>query len=182
MLVAIAQTSADWRSQRMQIYLSRNWGRTWTPSTAPKLQWQAIASSADGSQLVAVVANGGSIYTSADSGDTWVLSSAPRVNWSSVVSSADGCKLVAAIDSGGIYTWQTTPHPVLNVTRIGTNLLLSWIIPSQPFVLQENADLTTTNWTDATSAPVLNLTNLQNQVTLPLPAGSRFYRLRAAFD
>ena len=90
--------------------------------------------------------------------------------------------MVAAANGGGIYTWQTTPHPVLNVTPSGANLLLSWIIPSQPFVLQENADLATTNWTDVASAPVLNLTNLQNQVTLPLSAAHRFYRLRAVAD
>lgn len=86
--------------------------------------------------------------------------------------------MVAAANGGGIYTWQTTPHPVLNVTPSGTNLVLCWIVPSQPFVLQENADLTTTNWTDVATAPVLNLTNLQNQVTLPLPAANRFYRLK----
>jgi hypothetical protein len=80
---------------------------------------------------------------------------------------------------GGIYTWQTIPKPVLNVAPSGSNLLLSWTVPSRLFALQENADLASTNWTDVASAPVLNLTNLQNQVRLPLPADNRFYRLRA---
>jgi hypothetical protein len=31
---------------------------------------------------------------------------------------------------------------------------------------------------DVTNVPVLNLTNLQNQVTLPLSADSSFYRLK----
>jgi hypothetical protein len=45
-------------------------------------------------------------------------------------------------------------------------------------VLQENSDLATTNWTTLTNIPALNLTNLRNELILPLPAtGSAFYRL-----
>jgi hypothetical protein len=50
-------------------------------------------------------------------------------------------------------------------------------VPSTSFVLQENSDLTTTNWTTVTTPPTLNLTNLQNQVMVPVPTGNRFYRL-----
>ncbi len=133
---------------------------------------------------MAVISNfpqGGLIYTSTNSGATWKSNNVPSLSWRAVASSADGCKLVAVAD-GGIYTWQTTPHPVLNVTQSGASLVLSWIIPSQPFVLQENADLAATHWTDVAGAPVLNLTNLQHQVTLPLSAACRFYRLRATTD
>jgi hypothetical protein len=56
--------------------------------------------------------------------------------------------------------------------------LISWVIPSTSFVLQQNPDLTATNWTDVATAPVLNLTNLQNQVTLPPPSAPTFYRLQ----
>jgi hypothetical protein len=80
--------------------------------------------------------------------------------------------------SGPIYTSQTTPSPVLNLAASGGNLMLSWLIPSMNFGLQQNSDLTTTNWTDMTSLPVLNLTNLQNQVVLPPPDGISFFRLK----
>jgi len=79
----------------------------WTPSGASPLNWRAIASSADGSQLVAVASStGGGIFTSIDSGLTWSgpfggLSSA---NWYAVASSADGSKLPAAVNGGDIYT------------------------------------------------------------------------------
>lgn len=163
------------------IYISTNLGTTWMATSAPNWMWSSLASSADGSKLVAAQGGypgfDGTIYTSADFGANWTSNNAPITYWFSVASSADGCKLFAS-GSGGLYTWQTTPHPVLSVRPSGTNLVLSWIIPSQPFVLQENADLTTTNWTDVAGAPVLNLTNLQNQVTLPLPAANRFYRLK----
>jgi hypothetical protein len=55
--------------------------------------FQAIASSADGSKLTAV-SHLGNIYTSADSGNIWTV----RLSgiWNSVASSADGTKLIVA--------------------------------------------------------------------------------------
>lgn len=99
--------------------------------------------------------------------------------WCSVASSADGCKLVAAVSDGGIYTWQTTPTPVLNITPAGSGLLISWIVPSMPFALQETADLNAPDWTAVPMAPILNLTNLHHEVTVPLTNGNRFYRLQS---
>ncbi len=82
----------------------------WTQSTnALNLVWWAVASSADGTKLVAAVYNGG-IYTSTNSGLTWVSNNVPARIWFSVASSADGTRLVAVINttasngSGGIYT------------------------------------------------------------------------------
>ena len=74
---------------------------TWTSRDSARA-WQSIASSSDGTKLVAVV-NGGQIYTSTDSGATW----SPRDNnrsWIAVASSSDGVKLVAAEDGGQLYT------------------------------------------------------------------------------
>jgi hypothetical protein len=62
---------------------------------------------------------------------------------------------------------------------LGSDLLLSWIIPSQSFVPQQTADLITPNWTDVTNTPVLNLTNLQNQVVVPLLMSNQFFRLKS---
>jgi photosystem II stability/assembly factor-like uncharacterized protein len=68
------------------------------------LGWEAIASSADGSKLVAVT-SGSSIYYSSDSGMTWTPATTPgNTGWRTVASSADGSKLVAAISGGSIYT------------------------------------------------------------------------------
>ncbi len=65
-------------------------------------RWSSVASSSDGTKLVAAV-NGGQIYTSNDSGVTWTPRESNR-NWASVASSSDGTKLVAAFYSGQIYT------------------------------------------------------------------------------
>jgi hypothetical protein len=85
--------------------------------------------------------------------------------------------LVATVQGGGIYTWQSLPAPLLSVSLAGTNVVISWTVPSINFVLQQNSDLTTTNWTDVTTSPTV--TNLQNQVVLPAPTGNAFYRLRS---
>lgn len=62
--------------------------------------WRWGASSADGTKLAAVEANGGTgyIHTSADSGATWTQrTSAGARNWGKIASSADGTKLAAII-------------------------------------------------------------------------------------
>lgn len=63
----------------------------------------------------------------------------------------------------------------LGVALSGTNLILSWPSPPGDFVLQQNSDLTTTNWLNVTNTPAT--TNFQNQVILPAAPGSGFYRL-----
>jgi hypothetical protein len=66
--------------------------------------WQAIASSSDGTKLIAAVYSG-NLYTSTDSGMSWTARESSRAWWS-VASSADGSRLVATeTGSGGrIYT------------------------------------------------------------------------------
>jgi photosystem II stability/assembly factor-like uncharacterized protein len=98
--------------------------QTWTPSTnAPGGVWWTVASSADGTKLVAAINHGG-IFTSTNSGLTWVSNNVPARFWYSVASSADGTRLFAAINTlstsgtGGIYmstnggsTWTPTTAP-----------------------------------------------------------------------
>jgi photosystem II stability/assembly factor-like uncharacterized protein len=64
--------------------------------------WQALASSADGSQLVAGV-YGGLIYISTDHGSNWAPANVPSLHWGGVASSADGTRLAAAAFEGAIY-------------------------------------------------------------------------------
>jgi hypothetical protein len=94
----------------------------------------------------------------------------------SVASSADGSKLIAVDYGSGIWISQTTPAPQLNIAPSNTNLDFSWTVPSTNFVLQQSSDLG--SWTDVTNPPVLNLTNLQNEVILSPTGSSVFYRLK----
>jgi hypothetical protein len=156
-----------------QIYTSTNSGASWTQAYVPYSVWHCLASSADGTKLIA---SSGTTYLSTNSGFNWTLSSLGNSAWESVASSADGSKLVAT--SGAIYVSQSIPTPSLSLAPSGSNAMISWLIPSMDFTLQQNSDLTTTNWTDVTTPPVLNLTNLQNQVRVSATNGHTFYRLK----
>jgi hypothetical protein len=63
----------------------------------------------------------------------------------------------------------------LNIALSGTNVLLSWPTPPGDVVLQQNFDLTTTNWTTVTNPPAVM--NGQNQVVLPSGSSNQFYRI-----
>ncbi len=89
------------------IYTSSDSGITWIgqPATGGH-QWLSIASSADGSKLVAGSGGpAGQLYTSSDSGLSWTPQASPTgKDWYAVASSADGIKLAAAARGGQIYT------------------------------------------------------------------------------
>jgi len=69
---------------------------------------------------------------------------------------------------------RTMPSPHIAITRTN-GMALSWLIPSTNFVLQSSADLST--WIDMTNPPVLNLTNLQDEIVLPMVDDLDFFRL-----
>lgn len=187
---------------------SADGGGTWTFSTngvAGMYYVATVSYSADGGTVAAVgpvpapTPGGGlplcRLLLSSDSGASWgeapavpwlqppgVTSSAAP--WTGAAMSADGCKLVAVYMSGccGVYagavvTLQTMPRPALGIARAAGGLVLSWIVPSMSFVLQESPDLGRTSWTDVPGAPVLDYSTLRNQMTVPAPAGPMFYRL-----
>ena len=116
-----------------------NIGALWLPREGSR-SWRQVASSSDGSKLVAMVVNG-LIYTSADSGQTWTPRESARY-WYSVASSSDGSKLVAVVASGQIYTSTnhgTTPgttgfisgnqYETITLQYIGNNIFTVWNNP-----------------------------------------------------
>jgi len=69
----------------------------------------------------------------------------------------------------------TPGAPLLTIARTTTNtVVVSWPSPSTGFTLQQNPDLSTTNWSSAGSVTD-NGTN--KFVIVNPPAGNRFYRL-----
>ena len=181
---AVSADGAKFIAAGSGICISTNRGQIWTGFFAPGLIWSALAASSDGARLAAgsfTYDNGdqrGAIYTSTDSGATWTSNNVVSNFWSSIAASADGCNFVAAARGGGIYTWQTTPSPKLNITPSGSGLLISWTVPSMPFVLQESFDLASATWIDVPTSPTLNFTNLHHEVSVPLSITNRFYRLK----
>lgn len=89
--------------------------------------WSGVASSSDGSKLVAVA--DGSIFTSTNAGLTWISNSVPSDQWSCVASSADGTRLAVGIFLGGIYlstnsgsAWMQSSAPTTNFRDLITLL------------------------------------------------------------
>jgi hypothetical protein len=67
----------------------------------------------------------------------------------------------------------------MGIALAGNQALLSWPIPSSNLALQQTSDLRLGDWSDVNGAPVLNLTNLNFQVLVPVPSiGATFFRLK----
>ena len=162
------------------ISISTNAGITWT-STGVSGRG-AVASSADGSILLAVEAAGylypGALVISTNFGQTWSDTDAPILNWTSLAASADGHRLIAASKDGGIYASQSAPKPLLNIEKAESNCLISWIVPSHYFALQEQSQLSPSAWDYPAASPVLNKSNLRYELILPKTTATHFYRLK----
>jgi hypothetical protein len=67
--------------------------------------------------------------------------------------------------------------PRLRIALTGANVLVvAWPDPSTGFVLQQNNDLSTTNWVNVVTSAVV--VNGEKQVTVSPPVGNRYYRLK----
>lgn len=152
----------------------------WVSNDVPSQTWYSVASSSDGSKLVAVGIN--AVYTSANSGQAWTSNNVPVPLFLSVASSADGNRLFAAAASGPntglLYTGvPVTPlPPLLTIAASGADLTIAWPSSVAGFQLQENSDLSTTNWAEVTNA--VFITNGLNQVMVPPTNSKAFYRLK----
>ena len=75
---------------------------------------------------------------------------------------------------------QTPGGPLLKVTRVGNNVIVSWPDPSTNFTLQETAALanpsSATVWNPNIGSIVIN--NGEKQVTIAAPVGNKYFRLR----
>jgi photosystem II stability/assembly factor-like uncharacterized protein len=176
----LAAVSPEARS----IYTSTNSGANWKRTTAPSMEWMSIASSAEGVRLVAVPYQG-PIYASTNAGVTWQTTNPSSTNhWFAAIASADGGISVALgydwknAKPGFIHLSQSIFLPRLNLTLSGGDAILSWVIPSADFTLQESGDLSTANWTEVGQNPTIDITTLQNQVRTSLHLNNRYYRLK----
>ncbi len=162
------------------VFTSPDGGTTWTRSITPNDMWGAIISDATGTNLMLFSGANGKSYRSADSGTGWLQMVRPTISSQYAACSADGNRVttVSGPWSGLITTGCFPPMPTLSYWQTSSNLTLSWTVPSSTAVLQVSSDLNTTNWLDVTNPPVCNLTNLQNQLTLPTSVANSYFRLR----
>lgn len=165
-------------------YISTNWGATWPTSNSSAPVFGLFACSANGSVLSGRGPGNDSfpIYTSRNGGSTWVSNNVPPAVWTDFACSADGNTLAAAAEpggptGGGIWVSTTPPSPRLNLVAAKGILNLSWIVPSTNMVLEKTLNLNAVSWTILTNAPSLNLSNLQDQLTLQSTNPRAFFRL-----
>jgi photosystem II stability/assembly factor-like uncharacterized protein len=103
--------------------------QTWAPTSAStSISWWSIASSADGSKLVAGSSASRRIYTSTNSGGTWISNNVPFTEWSAVASSADGSTLIAVSSLGPVVLstnsgtlWTTSNVPASNWSSVASS-------------------------------------------------------------
>jgi hypothetical protein len=69
---------------------------------------------------------------------------------------------------------QTVGAPLLTITHFANNVKISWPYPASGWTLQQNPDLTTTNW--PSSGGVSN-DGTNYFLTITPPAGNLFFRL-----
>jgi hypothetical protein len=148
------------------------------------------------------ITSGVGIFISTNAGSSWAQDTNQLItqlwyqnsegfigNQLAIASSADGSKLVlipgirytpdgyAYVPNDEIWTSYTPPAPRLKLSAPGTNLVLSWTVPATNFVLQQNGDMSTANWTTMTNAATLNYSNLQYEASFSPTNGSSFFRL-----
>jgi len=70
---------------------------------------------------------------------------------------------------------QTPGSPFLSINKSGNNVIVSWPYPSAGFILQQNNNLSTTNW--VTSGFTVTTNSLSNSVNITPPTGHLFFRL-----
>jgi len=81
------------------VYLSNDYGSSWTKVINVSSNWRSVSVSSSGDVLIAV---GGSIYISVDSGNNWSTKSLSQNNWVSSCMSDDGSKM-AILDQVGVF-------------------------------------------------------------------------------
>lgn len=71
-----------------------------------------------------------------------------------------------------IYAVQTPGAPLLSITRVGTQTIVSWPLSATGWTLQTNVNLTTPTWGNYSGSTV------NNSVTSAPPPNNLFFRLK----
>ncbi len=109
------------------------------------------------------------------------LGSGQWVNVSARPQVVNGRNQVAITPLAGqrFYRLFKSTAPSLRIARAGADtLVVAWPASFADYVLQQNADLASTNWAMVTDLPVV--VNGEKQVTVSSPIGNRYYRLKSA--
>jgi hypothetical protein len=178
--VTTVASSVDGRTlmaaQAHVVYVSTDFGATWSSQEVGNLDATSSACSADGTRLGLASYSG--IYISTNSGTTWELSNQQALAWDSVACSADGHRWWASRGGGGgLFSGMSPPAPVLKIDETNGNVKLSWIVPSSPYVLQQRPFVDGSVWSVVAVTPSMNTSTLCDEVSVPSMSASGFFRL-----
>lgn len=108
----------------------------------------------------------------------WTSANLPALAWNALAAAADGHRWIADSGAGsGLYLGSSRPEPVLQIASRGAGIVISWIVASSPFILQQKFDLTIGNWSVTPGTPTLNFQTLRNELFAPATSDSSFFRL-----
>jgi hypothetical protein len=145
------------------LYSSTNSGMSWSVINSPGKYDFPLTSGPGGEGLYAET-------TINPSPENQKAAAAPARNWYAVGFREKGRELVMAADA-------SQPLPTLSISRARNQVVVSWAAALSGFVLQENNDLSSTNWLNVTN-PV-EMAQDENQVSiLSAAAVNNFYRLK----
>lgn len=173
-LVAVANTG--------QIYTSANSGATWVSNNVavgPSGTLYSVASSADGSNIVAVGIN--ALYSTTNFGQTWISNSSPAPLLQKVACSTNGALGIVAGATGPTtpvlygFAPPTIAPPWLSLISSNSQLAVAWPSSSIGFQLQQNTNLGTANWSNVISPIVVS--GGTNEVNILPSNAATFYRL-----
>ena len=89
---------------------------------------------------------------------------------------ANGNTIIENFSNPDIQNWiYTNLIPGLRIEAAGSNAVVAWCTNAPGFTLQQNGDLTSTNWVTVTNAPVT--VSDEYHVTLAPTATNAFFRL-----
>jgi hypothetical protein len=160
----------------------------WTTLDAPLGTDGTIAFNISGSNIVGLYADSSEVYHGFlyNTGTaTWITLDHPQgghsANQGTVANGVQGATIDGYfIDAEGIYHgFLATPIPQLNVAQTGASLNVSWPYWNNAlagWILQQNSDLTTTNWTPAPTGTLSN-DGTNNFIIITPSSGNLFFRL-----
>jgi hypothetical protein len=159
-----------------RVYLSSDFGATWSSQTVTNLDSMTALSSADGARLGVACYFG--LVISTNSGATWMNANAGGLGWQGAATSADAHRWMGySAGSATLAIGSSKPTPVLEIARTNANVTVSWLMPSSALVLEQNELLHGGNWSAVPDAPGMDPDTLRYKVSVSTSNNSSFFRL-----
>lgn len=117
------------------IYVSSNFGSTWSPIYVAGSDWKAVAVSSTGQYMAAAAGGPNGVYMSSNHGASWSRTTAPTAYWWPIVISGTGQYLVVGANYGGGGMYISSNYGS-SWTQASLSTSISWSLAIQVNILQ----------------------------------------------